>query len=253
MAHDPVSISKALKALQAVPWLRVAQMQTLDLLAEAAHFEQHGPGTEIGRRGAACSHLMVVVSGFLLLGFDLADGRRHVVNMVGPGQVHALIPVLDEKPLIHDARTKGWVEMLLVPRDVMVKAMQQDTGLTWQVLRLLSQRSRYLYEALAERTALPLAVRLARILRGFFAQYGDTLDMSQETLAEILGVARQSVNVELQQLQFQGVLEIGRSRLRLTNRSKLMESAVHDGDGLPGPGSTVKDRSRNSADRHFGD
>lgn len=223
----------ALQALQAVSWLNAARAATLERLAQAAHVEMHSTGAMVARRGQRCSHLMVVVSGFLLVGFDLADGRRHVVNMIGPGQVQALIPLLDEGPMIHDARTKGWVQVLLIPRDAFVMAMQDDLGLNWQVLRLLSARSRRLYDLLGERTALPLGVRLARILRGLFVQYGESLQISQEELAEILGVTRQSVNRELRELQAQGVATIGRGRVVLLNRPLLMSLCGHEPAHIP--------------------
>jgi CRP/FNR family transcriptional regulator, cyclic AMP receptor protein len=204
-----------MQALQAVTLLRTARPQTLQFLAQAARSEVHAPGSIVARRGQASHHLMVIVSGFLLVGFDLPDGRRHVVNMVGPGRVQALIPLIDEMPQIHDATARGWVQVLLIPRDAVVAAMNDDSELTWQVLRHLSMRSRRMYEALGERKESALGLRLARILSGLFSEYGADLAVSQEELGDILGATRQSVNLELQTLRESGVIEVGRGRLLL--------------------------------------
>lgn len=212
---------QVVQALEAVPLLRTARASTRQFLAQAAHSETHSPGSIVARRGQINNHLMVVVRGFLLVGFDLADGRRHVVNMVGPGNVQALIPLIDEKPQIHDAVARGWVQLLMIPRHAVVTAMDQDSELTWQVLRHLSSRSRRLYEALGERKESALGIRLARILRGLFGEYGDDLGVSQEELGDILGATRQSVNRELQSLRERGVIEVGRGRLFLCNASEL--------------------------------
>ena len=79
--------------------------------------------------------------------------------------------------------------------------MAQDAALNWAVLRGLCRRNRYLTEALAERTALPVSVQLGCVLLRLFEQYGEKLTISQEHLSEILGVTRQTVSRELRQMQ----------------------------------------------------
>ncbi len=220
-------IPYAMRALKAASWLGTPEPQTLLDLAEAAYIETHGPGTTIAQRGELCSHLIIVVSGFLVVGVELANGSRHVNNLLGPGQAHALIPLLDEGPVHHDARTKGWVELLLIPRDAFIKAMAQDAALNWAVLRGLCRRNRYLTEALAERTALPVSVQLGCVLLRLFEQYGEKLTISQEDLSEILGVTRQTVSRELRQMQLHGLINIARGQIRLLNKNGLVEASGH--------------------------
>lgn len=219
-SHD---LEQALQALRTIPWLKRIQEVTLQKLAKAARLEQNPSGSQVGYRGRECSHFMLVVQGTVLVGFNTADGRRHVVNLLGPGQFQSLIPLIDEGPQIHDSHCKGDVRLLFIPRDVIVQALQEDQRFSWEILKLFSYRSRRLYEALGESHTLSLAPRLARILRGLFAEHGRTLSIDQEEIADILGATRQSINRELKALEAQGVIALGRGRISLILAQPLEE------------------------------
>jgi CRP-like cAMP-binding protein len=215
---------QALAALRAIPWLMKAQPGTLELMARSAHLESHAGGTQVGWRGRIATHFMVVVRGTLLVGFDMPDGRRHVINLVGPGQFQSLIPLIDERPQIHDTHCREDAALLLIPRDAFVSALQGDPSLSWEILRLLCVRSRRLYESLGESHTLALAPRLARILRGLFAEHGAQLGIDQEELADILGATRQSINRELKILEKTGAIALGRGKISLIQAERLRES-----------------------------
>lgn len=215
---------QALAALRSTPWLMKAQPGTLELMARSAHLESHAGGTQVGWRGRIATHFMVVVRGTLLVGFDMPDGRRHVINLVGPGQFQSLIPLIDERPQIHDTHCREDAALLLIPRDAFVSALQGDPSLSWEILRLLCVRSRRLYESLGESHTLALAPRLARILRGLFAEHGAQLGIDQEELADILGATRQSINRELKILEKTGAIALGRGKISLIQAERLRES-----------------------------
>jgi CRP/FNR family cyclic AMP-dependent transcriptional regulator len=215
---------QALAALRAIPWLMKAQPGTLELMARSAHLESHAGGTQVGWRGRIATHFMVVVRGTLLVGFDMPDGRRHVINLVGPGQFQSLIPLIDERPQIHDTHCREDAALLLIPRDAFVSALQGDPSLSWEILRLLCVRSRRLYESLGESHTLALAPRLARILRGLFAEHGAQLGIDQEELADILGATRQRINRELKILEKTGASALGRGKISLIQAERLRES-----------------------------
>ncbi|MFM8755499.1 MAG: Crp/Fnr family transcriptional regulator [Limnohabitans sp.] len=207
--------------LRAVPWLANVRDETLDLLAQSARLELHTAGAQVGRRGGVCTHLIVVIRGTVLVGFDMPDGRRHVINLLGPGQFQSLIPLIDERPQIHDIVCKSESMLLLIPRDVFVAALNGDQSLTWAMLRLLCDRARRIYGALGESHTLSLAPRLARVLRGLFAAHGQHITIAQEELADILGATRQSINRELKALETVGAIHLGRGRIDLVLAEQL--------------------------------
>lgn len=220
-ATSASAIDHARVVLRNIPWLARIHPDTLEALARSARLESHPAGTQVGWRGRRAHHFLVVVRGTVLVGFDGPDGRRHVVNLIGPGQFQSLIPLIDERPQIHDTLCKSDAVLLLIPRDAFVAALNTDPLLAWEMLRLLCTRSRRLYEALGETNILGLTTRLARILRGLFAEHGQALTIAQEELADILGATRQSINRELKRLEAEGAIALGRGRIRLVLAERL--------------------------------
>jgi CRP/FNR family transcriptional regulator, cyclic AMP receptor protein len=209
-------------ALAQVPWLAACGDAVVSALAADAGLEQVADGTTVAWRGRETDHLLVVASGALELSMTSPAGKRHVTNRLGPGQVFGLIPVLDEVPWIHDATAKGASEAVRVPRASLLAAMQTYPQLSVQIVHLLCSRARSLYEALASQSLMSLPVRVARVLAGqFHGPDARTLTMPQADLADMLGVTRQSLNVELRHLERAGVLRLGRGRISLLDRPAL--------------------------------
>jgi CRP/FNR family cyclic AMP-dependent transcriptional regulator len=62
---------------------------------------------------------------------------------------------------------------------------------------------------------------LARRLLALSEDYGAELYVSQEELAVFVGATREAVNRQLQAWKHKGLLEIGRSRIRLLDKAGL--------------------------------
>jgi CRP/FNR family transcriptional regulator, cyclic AMP receptor protein len=209
-------------ALAGVPWLRSCGDAVLDQLAAGATLEHVADGASVAWRGRQTTHLLVIAHGALELSMTSAEGKRHVINRLSPGQVFGLIPLLDESALIHDAVARGASEIVHVPQSVFRAAMRDHPNLNDQVIRLLCARARRLYEALAAQSLTTLPVRLARVLLGQRQQTADeAIAMAQADLADMLGVTRQSLNVELKRLEREGMVAIGRSRIELRDLARL--------------------------------
>jgi CRP-like cAMP-binding protein len=76
-----------------------------------------------------------------------------------------------------------------------------------------------------ESVLLPLPARLARRLIALGEDFGADLRVSQEELAVFIGATRESVNRQLQEWKRQGLVELGRNRIRLVDRSGLAPAA----------------------------
>ncbi len=209
-------------ALAGVSWLRACGDAVLGQLAAGATLEHVANGATVAWRGRQTAHLLVVARGALELSMTSPEGKRHVVNRLGPGQVFGLIPVLDESAWIHDAVARGASEIVRVPQSVLRAAMRDHPDLNDQVIRLLCTRARRTYEALAAQTLTTLPVRLARVLLGQLQDAADgAIAMTQADLADMLGVTRQSLNIELKCLEREGMIALGRSRIELRDRARL--------------------------------
>lgn len=206
------------KALMAVPWIAAAGAGVAAQLAEHSRLEWVPDGLTVLSRGQDCSHLMIVVEGMLESSMTAVQGKRHVISHLGPGQVLGLIPLMDEAGAIHDSSAKGTTLLLLVPRADFRRVLAQHPELADQVIRLLSARARNLYLGMAERSLFRLDHRLARVLLRLPRSPQDQhIAVTQNELAELLGVTRQSVNQELQRMEKLGWIRQSRGRLWLTD------------------------------------
>lgn len=214
------------QALRAVPWIRGCGEEVVTALAARSRLQPLADGTTVAWRGRHGDEMLVVVRGQLEVSMASAEGRRHVVNVVGPGTVFGLIPVLDGLPWLHDAVTQGAGEVLWIHRDALLAAMRQHPELAHAVVLLLCSRARKTYNALAAHSLLSMPARLARMLVVLLEERGTpVLALTQADLADMLGVARQSLNEQLQALGRQGIIALGRGRVQVLDRAALRQAA----------------------------
>lgn len=208
--------------LARVHWLQASGDDALQFLAMHSTLDQVADGTTVTWRGRQMTHMWVPARGALELSITNAEGKRHVVNRQTPGQVFGLIPVLEDSMAIHDAVTRGACEMVRVPQAALRQAMRSYPELNDQIIRVLCARARKTYQSLAAQSLAPLAARLARVLidqlQGTASR---TLWMTQADLADMLGITRQSVNVELKRLERDGLIALGRGRIEVSNDKQL--------------------------------
>ncbi|GAB2461513.1 Crp/Fnr family transcriptional regulator [Comamonas humi] len=215
------------KALAHVPWLQASGEAALHYLADQASLDQVADGTTVTWRGRQMTHLLVPVRGVLELSITNAQGKRHVVNRQEPGQVFGLIPVLEDSGAIHDAVARGACEIVRVPQAALRQAMRAYPELNDQIIRVLCARARKSYQSLAAQTLAALPARLARVLLGQSQGAASaTLAMTQADLADMLGVTRQSLNVELKRLERQGLVGLGRGRIEIKDQTQLAQLAT---------------------------
>lgn len=215
-----------LKALQAVPWLAAAGDAALAQLVRAASMEDIEDGREVSLRGHDLGHLLVVVKGQIASSYTNADGKRHVIGLAGPGELAGLIPMFDELGAINDLHAKGQLQLVLIPRTAFQQCIEDHPALAIQVIKLLVQRSRKLYEAAMERVMVRVSVRLARALVTMSQVHGAArIVISQAEVAEVLGVTRQTINLELKRMEKAGWLRLSRGQIQNLDVKALNELA----------------------------
>lgn len=227
MNDDSLAIQSTLRL---VPWLARLPDDVLTPLAQASRMASFQDKEAIARRGRTLSHLHIVKKGCLSLSITGRTGRRHVFGQLQTGQVFGLIPVIEQASAIHDANSLGHSEVVLLPGDALFAAMQNNAGLAIDLLRVICQRSRRLQELLADRNLLPIGGQLVKVLLNMASLFGQTpsshdgpidLKISQASLADTLGISRQSLNNELKTLQALGCIELSYARVRLLDLPQL--------------------------------
>ena len=82
------------------------------------------------------------------------------------------------------------------------------------------------YQALAAQSLMAMPSRLARVLLSQVRGPGPhTLVLTQADLADMLGITRQSLNVELKRLERKGMVGLGRGRIDIQDQAQSAQLA----------------------------
>lgn len=191
----------------------------------------HGPGVDLTpefRRSAA----RLVVRGWIARGAALEDGRRQIVGLHLPGDVMAA-PAANEADLsvwtLTDAATicaeRFWREAETA------RAAGQGVGPAWNALRA-AERTRLVHQIVRlgrlsafERTAHLLVELHERQVRVGLAPPGEiALPLTQDVLADILGLSVVHMNRTLQQMRRRGLISYQGGRVVLPDPAALHQA-----------------------------
>lgn len=187
----------------------------LSAMAALARRRQVRPGEIIFQKGDAGDALFAVRKGLVRILTGTSEGRRLTLNLHGPGDVFGEIALLDGRPRTADAVASEQVELLFVPRAEFQRLLHDSPETAVGVIGLLCARLRWMSERMEETNLAPLPLRLAARLLALRKDYGDEIIITQEELAQFVRSSREQVNRLLQVWRRSGVIELGRSRVRL--------------------------------------
>ena len=225
--------SRVKQLLADSPLTELCARETRDEIQRMGRIDKYCDQTSLHHAGGVVNDLTLVVDGSLVVSRIGAQGKRHVVAFLAPGQFFGLVALLDGKECIHDTRAQGPLTVLRIPKTVVMGCLDRDPAFRDAVLGLLCERSRAIYGVLMDHTLLPLRSRTARAIQTLASTWGSihgehvviTLKISQDGLADMLGVTRQSTNRELKRLERDGVIRLGNSELEVLSFSALCRVA----------------------------
>jgi CRP/FNR family transcriptional regulator, cyclic AMP receptor protein len=150
------------------------------------------------------------------------SGDTLTLNVLGPGDLFGEIALFDGQPRTADAVAAEPSELFVLRRSDFLAYLEKDARVAIRVIELLCQRIRWVSDRMEETALLPFQVRLARRLALLVEDFGMEIHISQDKLANYVGVARETVNRQLQVWRRAGVLDLGRGRILIRDRDKLM-------------------------------
>lgn len=142
-----------------------------------------------------------------------SGGERLTIEVFGAGDLFGEIAVLDGRPRTADAVAQEDAELFVLPRADFLKTLERDGRLAIRIIELLCARLRSTNERTEEMMFLPLSVRLARRLDTLVQDFGAEVQITQDELAGLVGVTRESVNRQLQEWRASGIVTLSRGRI----------------------------------------
>jgi CRP-like cAMP-binding protein len=211
----------------------------LDALVAAGRLHTWAADEAVHQEGDALTEVELLLSGWLASCMRVPDGRSLILGLCGPGTLLGLTAVVgvDDPSRCQVAREPA--QTLHLPLARVRELHAGYPAFAARTATILARRLHAVHDEMAEAVALPARTRLARRLLRKAARWGLWRDgalelpmrLSQADLAQMLGLSRQQVNLEMRGFVKAGWVEVRREQVRLTDPDGLLAAF---GPALPG-------------------
>ena len=224
-----MAILDKLQIIASCPLFRGLEQDVLQQLAAVSYIKRFSNGTMIHAKGDPPEGLIAVVTGKAKVSSIAPDGKEMLFTVLESGSWFGEIALFDGRARSHDVYAMDTTEFLLVPSREFHRILDQQPHLYPHFMKLICSYVRVSYGALEDQTFLDLPARLAKRLLiladGFGVLVAEgirvNLQLSQDELARMMGVARQSVSKELNNWERKGWIEIKYGRVLIRDRQAL--------------------------------
>ena len=158
------------------------------------------------------------------------EGRdERILAFLYPGDVFGELAVLEDAPRGHVATAHEDAVLCAVPRDVLLRTIEETPALGYQITKLIGVRLRRFQTRIEELLFKSAHARVAHALLDIAADYGVKdnggvlipLRLSQRDLGNLVGLARETVNAVLQDFRKLGLVDATRRNIRIADPSRL--------------------------------
>lgn len=207
-----------------------------DALQAAARLVRYRRRTHVMAEDRCQRDLLLVVAGCIEVSFSSEDGRKFLYGMVGPGQVVALVRLFQYDRVAFDYYAHEDSVLVHLPCDHVLSLLDADPLLWREVARLLTTRHHYAMVTLRAQSLGSTRRRVAAALLqmaevpGQSELVGQTvqLRLSQNDLAAMLSMTRQTINKVVGEFMEAGLLTMAYKRFTLLDKAALTRLADED-------------------------
>ncbi len=227
MKESRRSVPEVIAFLRSVPLFADLDQATLNRLARVSRSASLPKGYMLFSYSDPAESAYVVYSGRIDIMLTTADGRELVINEMGPGDCFGELSLVTNLPRSTGAVARRASDVLIIPRDEFLSELEANPKMLRCLLETTAHRLQISGERESALAFLDAAARLARILLQLDREFSADgfVTISQDDLAQRLGLARQTVAKTLGQWRRSGWLVTGRGKIVVLNRPALRRIA----------------------------
>ncbi len=190
-------------------------------LAQIARVTTYPADTVLFAQGDESDGLYAVADGIIRIFLTAEDSRELTIQLFEEGEVVGEISLIDGLPRSAGAATLTETRMIFVPRQPFMALLDTSPRLQRQIILSLCERLRQTNDQVNRAVFHDLRHRLLVLLRQLALIHGRIerdqaiveLDLTQGTLAQMLGASREAVNKQIRALTKEGRLSIDGHRI----------------------------------------
>jgi len=195
----------------------------LDRLAAASRALVFEAGSTMFQEGDEADGIHCIASGLVRIHLAHEDGRELTLNLLERGDVIGEIALLDGLPRTAGATAIERTETVFLDRASFTAMLDASPQLARHVILVLCERLRRNTDQLNQSAFLDLRHRLLNLFRELAVGHGEvrgdrsvvTPKLTQTEIAQMLGVARESVNKQIAALVRDGAVSLDAGRIVL--------------------------------------
>lgn len=185
-------------------------------------------GQQIYLPGDPSDQIFIVKVGVVKITAGNAD-HDTILALLYPGDIFGELAMLEDAPRDHEAEVVEDAVLCAINRDLLLQTIQQCPALGYRITKLMGLRLRRLSTRVEELLYKSAHARVANTLLDLARDYGVhdndgvliPIRLNQGDLGNLVGLARETVNIVLQDLRRRGLIETNRSNIRIKNAEKL--------------------------------
>ncbi|NUA30586.1 Crp/Fnr family transcriptional regulator [Cupriavidus basilensis] len=218
---------KELLAIFGDPWFESLEPTSQEVLLTQGRPLRVRSGEFVVRKGDPANGFFGVVSGALAASSVLEDGRQMIFGLLEPGDWCGEASSLDGLPRTHDMHAVRNAEVLHIAQPLFEQLML-NARFARAIAVLQTARTRTMFsffeDAALRSTRARIVRRLLRLARGdapALPRSRRVIPITQETLAMMLGLTRQTLSLELKALAATGALSLSYGRIVIESEQTL--------------------------------
>jgi CRP/FNR family transcriptional regulator len=162
-----------------------------------------------------------------------AEGKEHILHILGPGQPFAEVPVFAGQKIPANAQAIESTRVLFFPRAAIVDLIAANPSLALNMLAVMSRKLRDFAAQIESLSLKEMPARLASYLV-YLAEEQEseevvTLKISKGQLASILGTIPETLSRVFAKLSGQNLIRVEGKKITLLDRNGLEELAEYKG------------------------
>lgn len=194
-----------LPTLAAVPLFANIPQPELVKLAAMARQENYAKNAEIMAEGDRSSGLYILLSGKVKVVLRSEEGKEIILAILNPTEFFGEMALLDEAPRSADIVAMAPTTVLVIAKSEFKNWLQRQPEMAFVIIKTLAQRLREADRKIGDLALMDVYGRVARALMGMAKEDSQgrmvvSENLSQQSLADIVGASREMVSRTLKDL-----------------------------------------------------
>lgn len=160
------------------------------------------------------------------------DGKEQIIRLLRGGDILGYRALLSGERYSASAIALEDTQVCFVPKELFISVLKSDTGLAFEMMKLLSDELHKAEVKLTHLAQKPIRERLAETLLFIKETYGFEADgvtlsvrLSREEIANLVGTATESTIRLLSEFKKDGMVELDGKKIKILRQKELIKTA----------------------------